>query len=271
MSLISLRTVAIRAIASSPGWISSIKMAGGISGRRPSIRTSSVGGRNMRAAASSMEARLRLARPVRTHAVLHGDVVAAFVRLFPLWVTLGAVMALIYPAGLRLVSRVRADHAGAADHHARHGAHARAFRFFPRFSHSCAHPLGSASAVYRDAAARLGCGLPVSTPHRVCRRLGVGLLLSRRNGFQRDRLLGQGRRRAFRFDDRILDDARRCVHAAAHDLARRQPSRRRRLGPVSQHRKGRPASGCARAFDASLRTEAHRETTPRRRLPPQCS
>jgi BASS family bile acid:Na+ symporter len=29
--------------------------------------------------------------------VLHGDVVAPFVRLFPLWVTLGAVMALIYP------------------------------------------------------------------------------------------------------------------------------------------------------------------------------
>ncbi|MGB5365029.1 MAG: bile acid:sodium symporter family protein [Polyangiales bacterium] len=44
-----------------------------------------------------MEGRLRLARPVPTHAVLHGVVVAAFVRLFPLWVTLGAVMALIYP------------------------------------------------------------------------------------------------------------------------------------------------------------------------------
>jgi len=44
-----------------------------------------------------MEGRLRLARPVPKHAVLHADVVAAFVRLFPLWVTLGAVMALIYP------------------------------------------------------------------------------------------------------------------------------------------------------------------------------
>ena len=30
-------------------------------------------------------------------AVLHRDLVAAFVRLFPLWVTLGGVVALIYP------------------------------------------------------------------------------------------------------------------------------------------------------------------------------
>jgi len=44
-----------------------------------------------------MEARRRLARPAPTHAVLHGDLVAAFVRFFPLWVTLGGVAALIYP------------------------------------------------------------------------------------------------------------------------------------------------------------------------------
>ncbi len=44
-----------------------------------------------------MEARRRLARPAPTHAVLHRDLVAAFVRLFPLWVTLGGVAALIYP------------------------------------------------------------------------------------------------------------------------------------------------------------------------------
>ena len=154
--------------------------------------------------------------------------------------------------GLRVVSRVRADHAGAADHHARHGAHPRAFRFFPRFSRACAHPLGGPLAVHAHAAARLGCGLPVSTTHRLCRRLGVGLLLSRRNGVQRDRLLGQSRRRAFGFDDRVLDDARRCIHTASHGVDRRQPSRRRRLGPVSQHRKSGPTSGCARALHATI-------------------
>jgi len=44
-----------------------------------------------------MEARRRPAWPTGMNAVLHRHLVAAFVRLFPLWVTLGAVVALIYP------------------------------------------------------------------------------------------------------------------------------------------------------------------------------
>ena len=46
---------------------------------------------------SSMEAHPRPAWPLVGRAVLHRDLVAAFVRLFPLWVTFGGVVALIYP------------------------------------------------------------------------------------------------------------------------------------------------------------------------------
>jgi BASS family bile acid:Na+ symporter len=44
-----------------------------------------------------MEAHPRPAWPLVGRAVLHRDLVAAFVRLFPLWVTFGGVVALIYP------------------------------------------------------------------------------------------------------------------------------------------------------------------------------
>jgi BASS family bile acid:Na+ symporter len=44
-----------------------------------------------------MEAHPRPAWPLLERAVLHRDLVTAFVRLFPLWVTLGGVVALIYP------------------------------------------------------------------------------------------------------------------------------------------------------------------------------
>ncbi|MBW1762469.1 MAG: hypothetical protein JRJ64_13380, partial [Deltaproteobacteria bacterium] len=44
-----------------------------------------------------MEAQPRLGWPPAGSAVLDRDPVAAFVRLFPLWVTLGGVVALIYP------------------------------------------------------------------------------------------------------------------------------------------------------------------------------
>jgi BASS family bile acid:Na+ symporter len=44
-----------------------------------------------------MEAHSRPACPLVDPAVLHRDLVAAFVRLFPLWITFGGVVALIYP------------------------------------------------------------------------------------------------------------------------------------------------------------------------------
>ena len=44
-----------------------------------------------------MEAHPRLAWSLAGSAVLDRDLVSAFVRLFPLWVTLGGVVALVYP------------------------------------------------------------------------------------------------------------------------------------------------------------------------------
>jgi hypothetical protein len=112
--------------------------------------------------------------------VLHGDLVTAFVRLFPFWVTLGGVVALIYPPAFTWFLDYGLITPGLQIIMLGMGLTLELSDFS---SSSRAHSLGGALAVHGDAASRMGRGLFVSTADAVCRGPSVGLLLSRWHGF----------------------------------------------------------------------------------------